>query len=198
MATIVPVVYHPAARPVGWQRVLQSLDRGGLKNGVLYGGALRDYDNGQQDKVSDYDIALFLQGGEETARRAIAELQHASYTELSKNNFQIRVDYVSVPLHIVFYDGGQPTAEHLASGADLGLCGIAMSIDGHVWAHPKYISDRRDKTLTLLNQEPRTRLRAERLKREKYPTYRLVDDAYSPSRLVPESNFRDPFPRLSL
>jgi hypothetical protein len=174
------VPYTAETLPPDTARIFDVLDRARLTNGVLYGGALRDYDNDQPSKVKDYDLALFVGGDPSVVRQAVEHLQNiadvvpGSCRELSRNNFEVRLSGMTVPLHLVFYGGGAPKAEHLALWSDIGLSGIAMNSDGRAFVHPEYLSDKANYTLTLLDRDERTAARAQRLQKEKYPNHRII------------------------
>lgn len=139
------------------QRDFKLLTTVGVRAPVCFGGALRDLDLGMVP--NDYDFVGGL-SGESFIRgvcRFVGKLAWAlgNDKEIEKTTIMGEIsarflfNHMGRKIDLRLVSGQVPSVETMADYGAIGLCSIAVGVDGRVLASERYIDDFNDRKLTI-------------------------------------------------
>lgn len=137
-------------------RDFELLTAAGVRDPVCFGGALRDLDH--RMVPNDYDFVGGLSGESfiQGVCRFVGKLAWALGNDKEIEKTTIRGESARllfnhmgrrIDLHLV--PGQVPSVETMAEYGSIGLCSIAVGVDGRVLASERYIDDFNDRKLTI-------------------------------------------------
>lgn len=160
----IPVRIQYTTKNTNFDRIINILSEVGFNYFCIFGGSLRDSDENQKYKCNpkDYDIRIW---SDKTEEKVCSQLSLRSslgaYTQMKcegtkHNRYVFFYDGIELDISIRKLEKGtgiHDCAKERVMNADIGISSIAMAPDGTCWAHPQYLLDRDNNTLTLIRNK---------------------------------------------
>ena len=172
--------------PQQWIDTLRAIQAAGFREAIIAGGCLRDLDNGVQPK----DVDIFVQANDDVYAKARLDVVFGyvgeDLTQHSKEYHDSNPEVIAVyewthstgstlPFQVIVCSGNRDRFEFISNQMarfDIGLCKLWTSGRG-VWRTSDYLTDRTNRTLTIVNMTSKSVERAERIG-EKYPGWQIA------------------------